>query len=175
MKMYRTGYIAATIEKNNGFSYFAWPLLQIENDIIAESLTDEADDKWFTKYDMPEIAPDLEYVKRYVSYCHSINIDAVILQIEIPFKGFETTDEITNIITYGYDCIGAVGYSFLENEFSLWKDKLKQNNINLNEYGLFKSIEDVNKFISLRQLYISQGLDLENYWNELPIRISEII
>ena len=64
MKMYRTGYIAATIEKNNGFSYFAWPLLQIENDIIAESLTDEADDKWFTKYDMPEIAPDLEYVKR---------------------------------------------------------------------------------------------------------------
>ncbi len=175
MKLFRTGYIVATIDNYKIFSYSAWPLSTIENDEIAKKITEEADDNWFTLYDMPEIAPSLEYVKRYVAYCHSISIDAVILMLETPLSNFEVNDELKTIKTYGYDCIGPVGYSFLMNERTIFADDFAQNKIVFNEYALFNSLEDVERFIILRQNYIAAGINLEDYWTEMPIRISEVV
>lgn len=175
MKLYKTGYIVATIDDNNIFSYNSWPLLNVKNDEIADRLTDEADDRWFTFYDMPEIAPELNYVKRYATHCHNIGIKAVILLIETPLNSFEVNDELNNVKLYGYDCIGSVYYSYLNEERNFFKNEFVEKNITLNRNGLFNSIEDVEKFIKLRQESISIGVNLENYWKEMPIRISEVI
>lgn len=175
MKLFKTGYIVATIDDYKIFSYSAWPLSKIEKDKTAERLTEEADDNWFTLYDMPEIAPSLQYVKRYAEYCHSIGLDAVILMIETPLSNFEINDELKVLKTYGYDCIGSVGYSFLMNERKIFADDFAQNKIVFNEYGLFCSAEDVERFIILRREYIASGINLEDYWTEMIIRISEVI
>lgn len=175
MKLFKTGYIVATIDDYKIFSYSVWPLSRVENDEIAKRITDEADDNWFTLYDMPEIVPSLKYVKRYAEYCHSIGIDVVILMIETPVSNFEVNDELKTIKTYGYDCIGSIGYSFLMNERTIFVDDFARNKIVFNEYGLFCSTEDVERFIILRQEYIASGINLENYWTEMIIRISEVI
>ena len=44
--------------------------------------------------------------------------------------------------------------------------------ITLNENGLFNTIEDAEKFIQLRHDSISSGLNIENYREEMPIKIS---
>lgn len=72
--------------------YNAWPLEVIEDDSNAQSLTKEADEKWFNKYDMLEIIPDLEYIKKYKKCCDKLNIDTKVLLIETPYK-FPNTDE----------------------------------------------------------------------------------
>lgn len=84
----------------------------------------------------------------------------------------ESPNECTNINInieidefLGYDCIGNIYYSYLYTDFKI------NNGINLNKYGLFDNIDDVLELIRLRQKDYSD-VDIEYYWNELPVRIS---
>lgn len=55
MNLIKTGYIVAIINNYQKFSYTPWPLTDIENDINAEKLVDEGDNRWFTAYDTNQI------------------------------------------------------------------------------------------------------------------------
>ena len=84
--------------------------------------------------------------------------------IETPYK-FPNTDENIEIEeALGYDC-GTVGYSYLYQESN-------ERNILLNKNGLIDKYEDVLKFIKHRKKDIESGLNIENFWKEIPIKIS---
>jgi len=158
------------MKQSENWIYNAWPLQDILNDTKAQSLTKEAEQKWFTKYDMLEIIPDLEYIKKYKEYCDQININTKILLIETPMQ-FPITDKTIKIEEIlGYDCIGTINYSYLYIDF-----KNNEKYIKLNKNKLFDKYEDALKFIELRKNEIKTGKNIENYWKIIPIKISSII
>lgn len=164
-KLYKNGFIIAEMKQSENCIYNAWPLEGIEDDSTAQSLTEEADEKWFTKYDMLEIIPDLEYIKKYKKCCDKLNIDTKVLLIETPYQFPIINENIEIEEILGYDCIGTVGYSYLHQEFN-------ERNIILNKNGLIDKYEDVLKFIEHRKKDIESGLNIENFWEEIPIKIS---
>ena len=171
--LYKNGFIIAEMKQIENSIYNAWPLQEIENDSKAQSLTEEADDKWFTKYDMLEIS-NLEYIKKYKEYCDKLNIDTKILLIESPNE-YPNTDENVEIEeVLGYDCIGTINYSYLYKDYKNYEHQLKSENVVLNKNGLFKKYEDVLKFIELRKKDMDSGLNIEDFWKKTPIRISII-
>ncbi len=113
--------------------YDAWPLSDLTDDKIAETLTNEAYDNWFIKYDMQHIVPDLNYVRKYFYYCNSIHLKAKVLL----FESLDNTIVIDNdrldiIELLGFDCIGTVYYSYLQTEYDVCKADLLKENITLN-------------------------------------------
>lgn len=174
MKLFKTGYIVAIIENYHKFSYKPWPLSDVENDNVAESLVDEGDNKWFMMYDMLEISPDYNYVSRYNEYCKSIGINTCILMIESPYNYFDIQDNNIIASVYGYDCIGVIGYSYLDNDRDIFEEDFEKSGIGLTQYGLLDSLESVEKFVEMRGRYIIAGNNLENFWDMIPIRLSKV-
>ena len=58
---------------SNGGSKFLIDSNAIYNCTDAIYLTNEADDRWFIKYDMQHIIPDLNFIKVYYNYCKISN------------------------------------------------------------------------------------------------------
>ena len=54
-KLYKTGFIVAEMKQSENWIYNAWPLKDLINDRKAISITQEAEDKWFTNYDAIEM------------------------------------------------------------------------------------------------------------------------
>ena len=177
MNLYRNGFVVATIDPDQ-FSYHAWPLFDLDDDRNAQKLTDEAWDRWFSKYDMQHIVPDLNYVKKYFAYCKCIHLEVEILLFETPYDIITVAEEFKIDKVLGYDCIGTVYYSYLREECEYHRADLEaelaEQGIRLNEYGLFDKIEDVMFFAGLRKKAVSLGLNVENFWEAIPARISKI-
>jgi len=173
MELYRNGYVVARLNFN-GKAYDAWPLSDLSCDKIAESLNDKADDEWFCKYDMQHIAPDLNYTRSYLNYCKSINVPTKILLFESQSNAITVDDDIEITEVMGFDCIGTVYHSYLQTEFNDFKPELQERNITLNRYGLFDKLEDTLAFIELRKSAIASGMNLEDFWEETPIKISVV-
>ena len=164
MELYKNGYVAATLNTKNR-AYRAWPLAELTEDKTAESFTEAADEKWFCKYDMQAILPDLSFARRYLNYCIRIGIPAVLLLFESSDHTFVVDDEVKVKEVLGFDCIGSVYYSYLQSESGF---------IHTNEHGLADCMEDVLEFIRIRKAEIESGANLEDFWEETPVRISII-
>ena len=158
----------------HNFGYRAWPLSDLTNDDIAISLTNDADDNWFGKYNMQHIMPDHNYTKIYFNYCNSINLHVKALLFESLNNTFVINDILEISETLGFDCIGTVYHSYLLTEFSDFKHELQEKNIFPNKYGLLNKLEDVITFIKLRKNAIASGINLEDFWEEMPVRINVI-
>lgn len=174
MNLFVTGYIVAIISNYRKFSYTPWPLSNVENDENAERLVNEGDNRWFLVYDMLEISPDFDYASRYNEYCGTIGINSTILKVESPYNYFEIQDTRSIRTVFGYDCIGTIGYSYLDNDRDVFEEYFEKNGIKLNRYGLFDSLEYVEKFEELRNEYIGSENNLENYWGMIPIKLCEV-
>jgi hypothetical protein len=173
MELFENGFVVAQVNKTDSL-YKAWPLSDIENDPVAESLTNEADDNWFVKYDMQHFAPDINYAKRYYDYCKSINLDVQVLLFESLDNSIVCNEQLDIIEVLGYDCIGTVYHSYLQTEYGDFKAELDSENILRNKNRLFDKLEDVKLFIELRKRIIASGFALEDFWEETPVRISVV-
>lgn len=171
MNLYKNGFVVAEIDMENGY-YNAWPLSNLRDDKMAESLTNEADDNWFIKYEMQHIVPDLNYIKKYVSYCNSIQLQVKVLLFESFDKNVVIDEQLEISEELGFDCIGTVYYSYLQTEYNEFMLELQKENIVRNKYGLLNSIEEVLFFIDLRKKVIATGVNLEDFWEEIPVKIS---
>jgi hypothetical protein len=172
MDLYKNGFVIANLDTRDG-SYEAWPLASREGDAVAESLGKEADDSWFTVYRMQEVAPDLRYAKIYLDYCKTIGLPSVALLFEsqdssivIDDDGFEVTEVL------GFDCIGSVYHSYLRSDYEGYRQELAQRGIQANRHGFLDSLEDVLCFVSLRKQDLANGIGIEDFWEELPVRVS---
>ncbi len=171
MELFQNGYVVAKLNID-GKAYDSWPLSDLSNDKIAESLTDKADDEWFCRYDMQHIVPDLNYAKMYLDYCNRINFPAKIL-LFASLNNTITVDDRVNIVeVMGFDCIATVYYSYLQSESNEFKLDLLSKNIHLNKNGLANSLDDVLSFIQIRKKVIASGVNLEDFWKETPVKIS---
>lgn len=173
MELVKNGYVVAILNAH-GKAYYAWPLADVSDDKIAESLTDTADDEWFCKYDMQAIIPDLEFAKMYYNYCKSINLPVELLLFESLNRTIVTNDEICIKEILGFDCIGSVYYSYLQTERYSFESDMASKNIHLNKNGLANSLEDIMEYINIRREVIASGVNLEDFWEETPVKISII-
>jgi hypothetical protein len=171
MNLYKNGFVVAEIAVE-GFAYRAWPLANLRNDRIAETLTNEADETWFAKFNMQHIAPDLNYTKTYLEYCNTLDLQAVALLFESPDDSVVIDDELIIHEVLGFDCIGTVYYSYLQGGLDDFKQELLENSIIPNKFGLFDRLEDALFFIELRRKALDLGVNLEDFWTEIPVRIS---
>lgn len=171
MKLYKNGFVVAKTDDENSF-YNAWPLSELTGDKTAEVLTDEADDNWFIKYDMQHIVPDLSYVRKYLEYCNGIHLEAKALLFESADNRIVIDDNMQIAEVLGFDCIGTVYHSYLKTEYEDFKKDLMKQGITLNKYGLLDTMEDILYFIKLRKQAITSGLNLEDFWEEFPVKIS---
>ncbi|MCH5273320.1 MAG: hypothetical protein J1E35_06580 [Lachnospiraceae bacterium] len=177
MTLYKNGFVVAEVNAED-YTYNAWPLSNLPDDKAAVSLTEEADERWFIKYCMQHIIPDPDYIKRYVSYCKSIHLDVEVLLFESPllFPLYDsgTGEQIEICKALGFDCIGTVYYSYWRTEWNEYEAELSAKNIIPNKYRFLDKLEDALYFIELRKQDIAAGLNLENFWRELPVRISVV-
>ena len=171
MNLYRNGFVVSQLNNQYG-SYNAWPLSDLSDDLTAESLTNEADDRWFIKYDIQHIIPDLNFIKGYYNYCKSINLDVKVLLFESLNSRIVVDDKIEIKEVLGFDCIGTVYYSYLHEEYSEYRQDLLEKNITLNRNGLFDSFEEVLYFVELRKKAIASGINIEDFWDETIVKIS---
>lgn len=171
MNLYKNGYVVSEVKDNN-YTYNVWPLDDLDNDNDAVALTNEADSNWFLQYDMQHIAPDFQFAYKYLQHCKKKNMKANILLYETANSEIIVSDNNLPTKLLGYDCIGIVSYSYLKDEYKYFKEDLNAKGIYINEYGLFDTLEDVLTYISLRQKDINSGINLEDFWEELPVKIS---
>ena len=173
MILYKNGFVVADMSAENS-AYNAWPLADKKNDKMAQALTDEAYNRWFAVYDMQQILPDTEYIKRYLDYCNRIHLPVKVLLFESPNGNIAIDNEPKICETLGFDCIGTVHYSYLQTEYNEFRPELLEQNIVLNPHGLLGRLEDVLFFVKLRKKVIASGINLEDFWEELPVRISVV-
>lgn len=174
MILCKSGFVVAEIIDKVNFTYKAWPLFDVANDKIALAITDEAYNCWFDKFEMQHIVPDLNYIKRYLAYCKVIKLNVEVLLFETLYNQFEIDNSYIVSEILGFDCIGTVYESFLRTEFEYFKNDLESNDIRLNQYGLFNTLEDTVFFSELRKKSIESGENIEDFWEELPVRISTV-
>lgn len=174
MRLYRNGFVVAEITNTENFTYRAWPLFDLIDDKMALALTDESYNTWFEKYEMQHIVPDSNYIKRYSAYCNSIGLKVKVLLFESLYKVFEVENSFVIDEILGFDCIGTVYESYLRTEFESFKGELELHNIRLNKNGLFHTLEEAVYFSKLRQQAIASGENIENFWEEVPVRISVV-
>ncbi len=170
LELYRNGYVVSEIKGD--YTFNAWPLEDMSGDDQAVSLTEEVDSKWFLKYDMQHIAPDFQFAYKYFRYCQKKKINAAVLLYETPYSDIIVHDNDLQTVFLGFDCIGDVYNSYLKNEYSYFKKDLNSQGIYLNRYGLFKTLEDTLFYIDIRRQDINSGIALEDFWEELPVKIS---
>lgn len=171
MELYKNGYVVSEV-KDNDHTYNVWPLEDMYNDNIAMLLTEKADNNWFLQYDMQHIVPDFRFAYKYFRCCQEKGIKANILLYETPDSEIIVSDNNLPTKLLGFDCIGNVYYSYLKNEYNYFKEDLNAKGIYLNRYGLFKTLEDTLFFINIRRQDINNGIALEDFWEQLPVKIS---
>ena len=173
MELFKNGYVVAILN-TNGKAYDAWPLANISGDAMAKSLTDTADDEWFCVYNMQAIIPDLNFVMMYYNYCKSIDLPVEILLFESLDNSIVTEDEVRIKEVLGFDCIGTVHFSYLQTERNGFEPDLASKNIHINKNGLVNSLEDIMEYINIRRAVIASGVNLEDFWEETPVKISVV-
>lgn len=171
MNLYRNGFIVATMNVEN-LIYNAWPLADLDDDEVAEALTNLADNNWFIKYKMQHLAPDFGYIRMYLNHCNKINLDVKVLLFESPDNTIIIDDELEICEVLGYDCIATVYYSYLQDEYDACRAEMLEKGFSLNQHGLLDSLEGALYFNKLRKEVIASGVNLEDFWEELPVRIS---
>lgn len=156
--------------------YVSWPL-EWEEDDISKELTDEANNRWFYYTYLEEnnlngdsmlnTVGDLDYLNRYVEHCNNLGINIRILQIQSTRKYpiFEEKIKLKGKVL-GYDYSSGGSFTSLlredldgnfEGEFSILKEFYEK----LNNNGLIDKIEDIKRYVLIREKLISKGVNLE--------------
>ncbi len=129
-------------------------------------------ENWENENNLSYISPDYDYVKRYTDYCRKIGFDVNIVLVESPVNVFISDADVLIKKELGYDCYGTVFYSYLKTEYNEVESRMKMNNVYLNENNLCSSLDDIMIFINDRVKDRESGINIEDYWKEIPVRLS---
>ena len=148
-------------------SFYAEPLLTIR-DLECQKLNDEATKIRFSDgySTFLEFIPNLDILYRYLMKCKELNIGIRLLYIESDYP-----DEVCD---YDFEDKKFLGYEYCEIPFDSqvitdfdWYEPLHKYYDLLNEYGLFNTVEDAEKFKAayddaFQKGYIGDG-DMDTY------------
>lgn len=175
MNMYSKGFVVATI--SNGYhcvsdmdyrgiaTKVTWPLDGAQ-DNESQALNNEAVKKWIGYDDIEmEIIPDLDYIERYKAQCRKLGYDVQTFYLElcsIVKHDIDVLIDLNQCIFLGYDLFSTIGLSYLCDDGDYFIVEMKESNIELNEYGLFRSELDASKYEEIRQKAILEAINIEN-------------
>lgn len=182
--LYNNGYIVKDLVCNGELfltdnfyrgiaSYHNWPL-EKEEDNDSKELT-KLIEMAFEKNNFIEILNDVELLRKYVNHCKKRNIDIIVMKVMSQKKFSIALDDLEDTEILGYDCMAGDNVSYLIEVFE--DDNIQSfDNIKklLNQNGLLNSYEEVENFIQIRNELLQQGLNLEDYWEALPVKLSLI-
>ena len=129
----------------------------------------------FEKNNFIEILNDVELLRKYVNHCKKRNIDIIVMKVMSQKKFSIALDDLEDTEILGYDCMAGDNVSYLIEVFE--DDNIQSfDNIKklLNQNGLLNSYEEVENFIQIRNELLQQGLNLEDYWEAIPVKLSLI-
>lgn len=182
--LYNNGYVVKDLIDNEELlinhnvyrglqSYHNWPLSK-EIDSISKELTKSLEN-YFDENNYIEIVRDVKLLRRYVNHCKKLEKRVIILKIMSNDDTFIADEDLNETEVLGYDCMAGDSISYLTEihtesaaKFELYKS-LKTK---LNSNGLLNSYEEVEDFIRKRNKLLEQGINLEDYWKPIPVRLS---
>lgn len=182
--LYNNGYIVKDLIINENLSlddkiyrgiesFHNWPLDR-QTDKTSRELTHLANNH-FDEHNYMEIMLDGKLLKKYVDHCRALGIDVIILKIMSYNDTFTADEDFDEEEILGYDCMAGDSVSYLTELYLEGGKEIasfqKFRSI-VNNNGLLNNYEEVLDFIKERELLIEQGLDLEDYWLPVPVRLS---
>lgn len=162
-------------------SFVNWPLDE-ELDLVSKHLTAECE-KHFENNNCLEILCDLDLLERYVKHCEALGKEIVILKIMSKNGSTTAADfDLPETEFLGYDCmagdsvsylvelfvdesVGGVDEDIVMKTYTAFRDRLNAN-------CLLSTYEEVEEFISERNKLLKCGINLEDYWKPVPVRLS---
>lgn len=186
---YKNGFLIKSYEEQSSYNvddtyfgigrYTTWPLDTL-TDTVSVRLTTEAIERWFGYQDNRlEVVPDLEYLQRYANHCRELNISIFCIQVESLNSIITTAHSLPVIRCLGYEYVDAdMSTSCMYEDFAM-TDSYVQNIFRpikqyLNQYGLFDSMDYVQKYEICRKQLIKEGYDMEEYFSPTVVRLSEV-
>lgn len=184
--LYNNGYIVKDLIDNEDLlidhkvykgiqSYHNWPLAR-ETDSVSKELTKEVNN-YFDGSNYIEIMRDTKLLNRYLMHCKKLNIDVFIMKVMSSKNTFMADKDLDETEELGFDCMAGDSISYLTEVlaednglevYKRFKDKLNSN-------GLLSSYKDVEDFIRARNKLLEQGVNLENYWEPVPVKLSIVV
>ena len=163
-----------------GLERFLTDPLEQESDIKSMQLTNEITEYRLKKWGSAFTITNQELLFRYISHCNEQNLPIRCIQIEseaqypfsdiIPsqkkFLGYEYVDtDMQTSCSYEDLCMDPpyIGHAF---------DSIIHS---LNEYGLFNTLTDIQKYIDIRLKLVKQGYDMEEYFNPQIVKLYDIM
>ncbi len=182
--LYHNGYVVKDLIENEDLlinhsayrgvqSYHNWPLAR-EQDPVSKELTREVDHE-FEKNGYVEILGDTELLKKYVAHCKDLKIEVVVMKIMSASDARMADEDLEEREELGYDCMAGDSVSYLVEVLSEDPDtpeSYKKIKGRLNANGLLRRYEEVEDFIRERNKLLEQGVNLEDYWEPVPVRLS---
>ncbi|WP_294346048.1 hypothetical protein [uncultured Clostridium sp.] len=160
--------------------YVSWPL-SYEEDVESKEITDLIEEIWINNYECVSLIYDEWLINEYLSICKKKDIEIRVLLVESESIYPQFNDSYMNKIKLGYD------YSQGENHFSLLIYDLELSNLNnitplkniflkLNKKMLFDDINDIKKYVEIREdLKKKNKYDFEWDFGANILKISEIL
>lgn len=159
-------------------SYHNWPL-EKEEDYISKEITKSTTvffEEHFAKYGYEyEIITDIELLKDYVNHCNKLQLATIVMKIMSIKKAPVSNGDLKDIEILGYDCMATECESYLAEIHTVDFNNLepyKRIRGRTNSNGLLNTYEEVEDFIKKRNELLKSGLNLENYWEPIPVRLS---
>ena len=183
--LYNNGYIVKDLIDNEDLgiphsvyrglqSFHSWPL-DGKSDDISKELTTAVMDYFEKNNNYIEIMQDMKLLTNYVHHCKKLGVEIIILKIMSKSDRLIAEEDLNEIEFLGYDCMATYDVSYLteihmkEGEiFEEYEDFLKKSNAN----GLLNTYEEVEEFIQKRNSLLKRGINLEDYWAPIPVRLS---
>lgn len=116
-------------------------------------------------------------MKINLMHCKKLNIDVFIMKVMSSKNTFMADKDLDETEELGFDCMAGDSISYLTEVlaednglevYKRFKDKLNSN-------GLLSSYKDVEDFIRARNKLLEQGVNLENYWEPVPVKLSIVV
>lgn len=179
MKFYKNGFVVTEISDKKSELYILenlniWPLdnLDLNDDPIGKALIDSEYSYYYSDEKLGCV-PDSDYVKRYFRHCKDLHMDVTILLFESFDDAvmIDANDKLKIKKVLGYDCTACVSLSYLQWEYTQYPE-LAERGFTFNKYGFLDSLEGVLYFTKLRQETRASGINIEDFWDETPTRIS---
>lgn len=184
----KNGFIIKSYDKNRrdiGKKYYGiangmtWPL-DIYEDKISRSLSNEALERWFGYQDNRLwVIPDEEYLERYIKHCYDLNMSISCLQIESKNSIITTKMDmpIRRCLGYEYVDIDMNTSCLYDDLFTTDFPTNKQIDLireRLNAYGLLDTITEMYEYLKIRKELLSVYCEVEEYYAPTIIRLSEV-
>lgn len=183
--LYNNGYIIKDLIDNEDLeilhsdyrglqSFHSWPLNK-EKDDISKKLTSAVMDYFEKRNKFVEILQGTKLLTDYADHCQELGIKIIIMKIMSERGKLLAEKDLRETEFLGYDCMAACDVSYLAEihmkEGGIFEE-YENMRAKLNKNGLFDNFEDVEEFIEKRNSLLKRGVNLEDYWSPVPVRLS---